>query len=110
MSVEINGEQVESIIATFRGVAETLIRGAAVNSAVILNVTRQPVTFYAYNYIDVLYAVDAQHTLLAPGRHGTVAASGNRFKVHPNKNADEQFLVEPGHAYIYRGPGDIDEV
>lgn len=84
-----------------------LISGAAVGSAVIFNGTSQPVTFYVYNYIDTAYWVPAQKTLIASGKYGPVAASGNTFKVHPNNNHDHEFLVEPGAAYVYGGPGDL---
>jgi hypothetical protein len=48
--------------------------------------------------------------LVASGKHGTVAASGTTFKVHPNQDKGQEFLVEPGKAYVYGGPGDVELV
>lgn len=87
-----------------------LIKGAGIGSAVIYNATNQPVTFYAYNYIDIVYAVDAAHTKVAPGYYGAVSASGTKFKINPDKNVDDQFEVEPGKAYVYEGPGAVSPV
>ena len=88
-----------------RGDIKSLIKGAGVGSAVIYNDTKQDVVFYVYNYIDIVYAVDAMHTKVAAGYYGTVAASGTQFKINPDKNVDNQFTVEPGKAYVYEGPG-----
>lgn len=87
---------------------ERLLHGAGIGSAVIFNATGQPVTFYAYNYVDVVYWVSAQKTLVAADRSGTVAASGSFFKIHPNDHSAEEFLVKPGKAYVYHGPGDLE--
>ena len=88
----------------------SLIQGAKVGSAVIFNDTGDPVTFYAYNYADTVYLVSAQHTLVAPGKAGTVIASGVAFKVHPNDNKAHEFTVSPNTAYVYHGPGDVETV
>ncbi|MDP2699277.1 hypothetical protein [Thalassospira sp.] len=82
-----------------------LIAGAAVKGAVIFNNSNKPVTFHVYNYSDLVNWVPAQKTTIAPGSYGTVAASGVFFKVHANNNHDEEFLVAPGKAYVYSGPG-----
>lgn len=87
-----------------------LIKGAKVDSAVIFNDTQQPVTFFVYNYVDTVYMVSAQKSLAAPGRYTTVAASGAFYKIHPNDNKSHEFLVAPGKAYVYKGPGDVEEV
>jgi hypothetical protein len=92
-----------------RGDIASLIGGAGVNAAVIFNNTKDPVTFYVYNYIDTVYLIPAQQTLVAPGHYGTVAASGVTFKINPNKNKDAQFLVAPKKAYVYNGPGAVTE-
>jgi hypothetical protein len=92
-----------------RGDIAALIGGAGVNAAVIFNNTKDPVTFYVYNYIDTVYLIPAQQTLVAPGHYGTVAASGTTFKINPNKNKDAQFLVAPHKAYVYNGPGAVTE-
>jgi hypothetical protein len=86
---------------------KSLIGGAGIGKAVIYNDTDAPVTFNIYNYIDIVYAIPAQKTLVAGHHYGTVAASGVQFKVHPNNNHDHEFLVEPGKAYVYNGPGKV---
>ena len=87
-----------------------LIGGAKVDAAVIFNNTQENVTFYVYNYIDVLYAVSAMKPLCAPGQYVTVAASGAQFKIHPNDKTAHQFLVAPFKGYVYNGPGAVEEV
>jgi hypothetical protein len=81
-----------------------------INKAVVINATEKPVNFYVYNYVDNAYWISAMHTLVAPGKVGAVMASGKAFKVHPDDKKDQEFLATPGKAYIYRGPGDIEEV
>jgi hypothetical protein len=88
----------------------SLLEGARVNGAVIFNATKDNVTFHVYNYIDTVYWVDAMKTLVAPGHYGTVAASGSFFKIHPNNKKEEEFLVVPGKAYVYKGPGALEQV
>jgi hypothetical protein len=84
---------------------KALIGGMEVGKAVIFNDTKDTVTFWAYNYIDIIFLVEAMKALVQPGSYGTVAASGVTFKIDPNKNKDHEFLVSPGQTYIYRGPG-----
>ena len=85
-----------------------LIAGAAVDGAVVFNNSNKAVTFHVYNYSDLVNWVPAQKTLVGPGAYGTVAASGVFFKIHPNNNKDEEFLVAPGKAYVYSGPGRLE--
>lgn len=87
-----------------------LIGGARVDSAVIFNDTESPVTFYVYNYVDSVYWVSAQKCLVAPGTFGVVAASGAFFKIHPNDDKAQEFLVAPSKAYVYRGPGHVEPI
>ena len=82
----------------------------SVNGAAIYNASGSNVTFYVYNYSDGVNLIEAHHFLVAPDYYGTAAASGKFYKVMPNKNKDEEFLVAPNKAYIYRGPGKIEEV
>lgn len=91
------------------GIGE-LLHGAAISSSVIYNDTKEPVTFYVYNYIDPVYYISAQKALVAPGYYGIVAASGKFYKIHPNDKKEEQFLVAPGKAYVYHGPGKVESV
>lgn len=88
----------------------TLLHGAAVRSSVIYNNTKAPVTFYVYNYIDPVYLVSAQKALVAPSYYGIVAASGEYYKIHPNDKKEQEFLVAPGRAYVYHGPGQVEPV
>lgn len=81
-----------------------------VNKAAVLNATDKPVNFYVYNYIDNAYWISAMHALVAPGKVTALMASGVAFKVHPNDVKNHEFLVTPGKAYIYKGPGDVEEV
>jgi hypothetical protein len=87
-----------------------LIAGAKVKGAVIFNASGGNVEFCVYNYIDTVYWIAAQKTLIARDHYGTVAASGVYFKVHPNGHKNQEFLVEPGKAYVYHGPGKIETV
>lgn len=81
-----------------------------VNASLIFNNSSKPVNFYVYNYADSVFWISAMHTMVAPNKVGKVAASGVAFKVHPDDNKDHEFLVEPHKAYIYWGPGSIDEI
>lgn len=87
-----------------------LIAGACVDSAVIFNNSDAPVTFYVYNYTDGVFWVSAMKCLVAPGSYGVVAASGAFFKIHPNDNKAEEFLVAPFNAYVYQGAGKVEKV
>lgn len=88
------------------GIADQL----KIGKAIIFNNTDKPVNFYVYNYADTVYWVSAMHVLVAPGKAGAVSASGVSFKIHPNDNKDQEFLVDPKKAYVYNGPGDVEEV
>lgn len=88
----------------------SLIGGAGVHSAVIFNDSGHDVTFNVYNYVDILYAIPAQTTRVASSFCGRVAASGVEIKVHPNGDRNSEFLVRPGKAYVYFGPGKVKEV
>jgi hypothetical protein len=89
---------------------ESIAGQLKIGKALIFNGTDKPVNFYVYNYIDTVYWVAAMHTLVAPGKVGAVAASGTSFKVHPDDDKAKEFLVDPGKAYLYGGPGDVEEV
>ena len=105
ITVDLNNfyDQVRKDIAS-------LMDATKVNGAVIFNATKETVTFHVFNYIDMVHWVEAMKTPVAPGYYGTVAASGDKFKIHPNKNRDAEFLVSPGKAYVYEGVGALREV
>ena len=77
-----------------------------IGEAAIWNLSGKTVEVRVYNYIDVVYWIPAMKTLVAEGKVGKVAASGSRFKVHIH---DEEYLVQPGRAYVYQGPGSFEE-
>lgn len=111
MGVDVNLKgNLEKFYKQVEGGIGKLLDGARVNSAVVFNNTDKPVTFYVYNYIDSVFWISAMKTLVAPGAHGEVAASGAFFKVHPNDNTNEEFLVAPHNAYVFSGPGNIEKV
>ena len=87
-----------------------LISGAAIGSAVIYNDSGKEVTFNVYNYIDTVYLIPAQKTLVASGYYGSVAASGKAFKILPNGDKSAEFLATPGNAYVYKGRGKVETV
>jgi hypothetical protein len=60
--------------------------------------------------LKMLALTDDSNPLVAPGYYGTVAASGVSFKIHPNNKREAEFVVSPGKAYIYRGPGAVEQV
>ncbi len=87
-----------------------LLASAGVNSAIIYNDSGKLVTFKVYNYIDTVHWIAAQSVKVANSYSGAVAASGAFFKIHPDGKADDEFLVAPNEAYIYRGPGKLERV
>ena len=65
------------------------------------------IRFYVYNYSDIFYAIPAHEVTVARGWSGEIAASGKSFKVRPNNQANAEFIVTPGKAYIYYGVGKV---
>ena len=110
MGIDVNvKDELNDFYVRVKGGVSNLIGGAAADSAVIFNATGEPVTFFAYNYVDTVYWIPAQKTFVPSGKYGTVAASGEHFKIHPNDNENEEYLVEPGKAYVYAGRGELTE-
>ncbi|MBI6629932.1 hypothetical protein [Pontibaca salina] len=105
----VSGDANKFVDQVTKGIGD-IAQQLKVNKALVFNHTDKPVNFYVYNYADNLYWISAMHTLVAPGKVGAVAASGVSFKVHPGDNTEHQFLVEPGKAYLYHGPGSVEEV
>ena len=103
---KIKGD-VNKIHDQLRNDINDLLTGAKINGVVIFNNTSAPITFFAYNYVDNVFWVAAQKTLVAPQKSGVVAASGAFFKIHPDDKKEHEFLVAPGNGYVYQGPGDI---
>lgn len=87
-----------------------LIPVASVHDAAIFNDSGSDVTFYVYNYADTVHWISAMKSRVANQHFGIVAASGAFFKIHPNGDSNQEFLVAPHAAYIYRGPGKLEKV
>lgn len=109
ISVNVKGN-VNKFVDQVRSATGEIADQLKINKSVVINATDKPVNFYVYNYVDNVYWISAMHTLVAPGKVGAVMASGKAFKVHPDDKKEQEFLVTPGKAYVYRGPGDIEEV
>lgn len=107
-STQLTGKEIQEFYRLAREDIKALLKDAAVGSAVVFNHSDSPVTFYVYNYIDTVYLVSAQRTRVAPKKYGAVVASGSHFKIHPDDNKNHEFMVSPGKAYVYNGPGDVD--
>ncbi|WP_067149223.1 hypothetical protein [Pseudotamlana agarivorans] len=82
-----------------------LVSGVSKGSAIIFNDTGKPVDFYVYNSMDSMCWLPTQKINITHGNYGTITASGKYFKIHPDKNKINEFLVVPNEAYIYKGPG-----
>ncbi len=111
MSVDLNAKvNLNTFYDKARDDIASLIGGVGVKASVIFNDTDQAVTFKVYNYVDTVYLIPAQSTLAAPQTQAVVAASGVYFKILPEGNKAHEFLVAPGKAYVYRGPGNIESL
>lgn len=111
MAVELDATlNLNDFYDTARTDIALLIGGAEVKAAAIFNSSGQDVTFSVYNYTDVVNWVPAQRALVANDFSGIVAASGVLFKIHPNNDKGAEFIVAPGKAYVFHGPGKIEEV
>ncbi|WP_194767509.1 hypothetical protein [Tamlana sp. I1] len=84
-----------------------LVSGISSGSAIIFNDTGKQIDFYVYNYIDSLCWITMKKVKIAHGSYGTITAYGKYFKIHPDKNKVNEFLVAPNEAYIYKGPGEL---
>ncbi|MDB4778095.1 hypothetical protein OAG68_01435 [bacterium] len=82
----------------------------SVNEAAIYNDSGKEVTFYVYNYSDGVHWIPACDVKVAPGYFGSVAASGTVFKIDPDNNKDNEFLVAPEKGYVFKGPGKVEKV
>ncbi len=95
---------------TFVDQAAKLAKGLDANTALIYNHSGHTVRFYCYNGGDFIKAISYSKPNIANGYSGEIAAGGSVFKVHPNDKGDDEFLVKPRKAYVYKGPGKIDQV
>lgn len=85
----------------------TIWSGLTVNEVAIVNQSNKNIRFYVYNFSDIIYAIPAHELTVARGWSGEIAASGKTFKVRPNNQANAEFIVTPGKAYIYYGVGKV---
>ncbi len=108
--IKLSGKHVTQLHDALKNDVDGIVQSLKVGASRIFNGTTSPVVFFVYNYVDSAYWVAAQRTTVAPGKGGDVAASGNRFKIHPNDDKKLEFLVEPGGVYLYAGPGDIERI
>ena len=85
-----------------------IFNSLGINDVAIANKSGKDVRFYVYNYSDIFYAVPAQELTVARGWSGEVSASGRSFKIRPNNQANAEFTVTVGKAYIYYGVGKVE--
>ncbi|MGB5452308.1 MAG: hypothetical protein WBM71_04570 [Sedimenticolaceae bacterium] len=97
-------------VNTFVDQAAGLAKALDAGTALVLNESGKSVTFYCYNGGDFIMAVPYSKPTIAQGYSGTIAAGGSVFKVFADNKGNAEFLVKPNKAYIYRGPGKIEEV
>lgn len=108
--IKLEGKDLTEMHDALKKDIRDIVSSMRTGVARIFNGSGQTVVFYVYNYIDTVYWVSAQHTMVASGKAGDVSASGDRYKVHPNDNHKAEFLVEPGKVYLYRGEGDVEQI
>ncbi|MEP6018898.1 MAG: hypothetical protein ABJ251_10525 [Paracoccaceae bacterium] len=95
---------------TFVDQAAKLAKKLDAGTALIYNHSGKMVRFYCYNGGDFVKAIAYSKPNIATGYCGEIAAGGSVFKVHPDKNGKNEFLVKPGHAYVFKGAGKIDQL
>lgn len=95
---------------TFVDQAAKLAKELDAGTALIYNHSGKAVRFYCYNGGDFITAVAYSKPNIANGYSGEIAAGGSTFKVHPDDNEKNEFLVKPRHAYVFKGAGKIDQL
>ncbi|MBR9829933.1 MAG: hypothetical protein GYB41_15080 [Oceanospirillales bacterium] len=89
---------------------QKIIGNTAKNSAIIFNNSGRDIDFHVYNYIESAYWLAASHTFISNKNIGIITANGSFFKVKPDNYYNEEFLVQPNRAYIYKGLYDLKEI
>ncbi|MCP5086032.1 MAG: hypothetical protein GY952_04400 [Rhodobacteraceae bacterium] len=90
--------------------AAGIVTSLSGNTAALHNACGKDLKFYCYNSSDVIFLISNTKPFIANNSWGEIAAAGKHFKVHPDDETDHEFLAKPGKAYVYRGPGKVEEV
>ncbi len=106
-NMNVNGKvDLNTFVDQAAGLAKALDAG----TALVYNNSGKTVAFYCYNGGDFVMAIPYSKPSIAQGYSGTIAAGGSVFKVFADNKGDAEFLVKPNHAYVYGGPGKIEQV
>lgn len=95
---------------TFVDQAAGLAKALDAGTALVYNASNKTVGFYCYNGGDFVMAVPYSKPTIAHGYSGVVAAGGSVFKVFADNKGNAEFLVKPNMAYVYKGPGMVEQV
>lgn len=95
---------------TFLDQAASLAKALDAGTALVYNASNKKVGFYCYNGSDLVKAIPYSKPTIAHGYSGVIAAGGSVFKVFADNKSDAEFLVKPNMAYVYKGPGMVEQV
>lgn len=95
---------------TFLDQAASVAKSLDAGTALVYNSSNKTVEFYCYNGGDPFMAVAYSKPTIAHGYSGVVAAGGSVFKVFADNKGNTEFLVKPNKAYVYKGPGMVEQV
>ncbi len=106
-SANIEGKvDINEFVSQAAGLAKALDAG----TALLYNASGKTVTFYCYNGGDVVMMVPYCKPTIASGYSGLIAAGGTSFKVFADNKGDAEFRVKPNKAYVFKGPGMVEQV
>jgi len=106
-NVKVEGKvDLNQFVSQATGLAKALDAG----TALLYNASAKKVTFYCYNGGDVVMLVPYCKPTIASGYSGIIAAGGSSFKVFADNKGDAEFRVKPNKAYVFKGPGMVEEV
>lgn len=106
-NAKIEGKvDVNEFVSQAAGLAKLLDAG----TALLYNASGKTVTFYCYNGGDVVMLIPYCKPTIASGYSGIVAAGGSSFKVFADNKGDAEFRVKPNKAYVFKGPGMVEQV
>lgn len=105
--MKVNGKiDLNTFVSQAAGLAKALDAG----TALVYNASNKTVGFYCYNGGDFIMAVPYSKPSIAHGYSGVIAAGGSVFKVFADNKSNTEFLVKPNMAYVYKGPGMVEQV